>query len=114
MIYDQLATCVSGDLLREIYIQIMQRITLENQGGAQVKIDNVDVLDADFVYQEDSPGFKSNVKWNVSGTVGHWGHLHTRANQYVAEFGVEPIDGAWKIVSMQITDEADLGSTPVN
>ena len=114
VIYDQLATCVSGDLLREIYIQIMQRITLENQGGAQVKIDNVDVLDADFVYQEDSPGFKSNVKWNVSGTVGHWGHLHTRANQYVAEFGVEPIDGAWKIVSMQITDEADLGSTPVN
>jgi len=110
VIYDQLATCVSGDLLRKIYIQIMQRIKLEDQGGAQVKVNEVDVLETDFVYRDDSPGFKSNVKWNVLGSVGHWGHLHTRANQYVAEFGVEPVDGAWKIVSMQITDEANLGN----
>jgi hypothetical protein len=114
VVYDRLATCVSGDLLRDIYLQFMQRITLEKQGGAQVKIDNIDVLETDFVYREDSPGFKCNVKWNVSGTVGHWGHVHTRANQYVAEFSVEPVDGAWKIVSMQITDEADLGPPPVN
>jgi len=113
VVYDQLATCVTGDLLREIYLQFKRRITLENQGGAQVKIDDVDVLETDFIYRDDSPGFKSNVKWNVSGTVGHWGHLHRRANQYVAEFGVEPVDGTWKIVSLQITDEADLGSTPI-
>ena len=101
-------------LFREIYIQIRQRIKLEDQGGAQVKINDVDVLATDFVFREDSPGFETSVKWNVIGSIGHWGHLHTRANQYVAEFGVEPIDGAWKIVSMQITDEANLGSKPVN
>ena len=108
VVYDQLATCVSGNLLREIYVQIMQRIQLEDQGGAQVKVNEVEVLETDFVFRDDSPGFESNVTWNVLGSVGHWGHLHTRANQYVAEFGVEPVDGAWKIVSMQITNEANL------
>lgn len=114
VVYDQLATCVAGDLLREIYIQIMQRISLVDQGGAQVKVDDVEVVEAEFDFREDSPGFDSVVKWNVIGTVGHWGHLHSRANQYVAEFGVQPVDGAWKIVSMQITNEADLGTKPIN
>jgi hypothetical protein len=113
LIYDRLATCVSGDLLREIYMQIRQRIKLADQGGAQVKINDVDMLEAEFKHREDSPGFKAKVTWNVMGSIGHWGHLHTRANQYVAELGIEPVDGAWKIVALQITDEVNLGAMPV-
>ncbi len=33
----------------------------------------------------------------VAGSVGHWGHVHQRINQYVARFTVEPLDDVWKI-----------------
>lgn len=113
IVYDQLSTCVSGELLRDIYIQIMKRIRLEDQGGAKVKVNEVEVLTTEFVFREDSPGFQSNVKWNVIGSVGHWGHLHQRANQYQAEFNIEPVDQVWKIVSMQITDEVNLANESI-
>ena len=88
---------------------MLRRIKLEDQGGAQVKIDKVEILSNDIAFP-DEVGFKSTVKWNVSGTIGHWGHLHTRANQYDADFRICPVDGVWKIVSLQVTDEINLGS----
>jgi len=39
------------------------------------------------------------------GSVGHWGHIHTRKNQYHAIIIVEPVDGAWKIVGLELLDE---------
>ena len=39
------------------------------------------------------------------GTVGHWGHIHTRKNQYHAIIDVEPVDGAWKIVGLELLEE---------
>ncbi len=48
----------------------------------------------------------------MAGSVGHWGHIHQRINQYVAEFTVQAIDGAWKITSLEILEESRLpGST---
>ena len=38
--------------------------------------------------------------------MGHWGHLHQRSNRYDAEIGVAIRDGAWKIVSIEMLDEA--------
>ena len=39
------------------------------------------------------------------GTVGHWGHIHTRKNQYHANINVEPVDGTWKITRLELLDE---------
>jgi hypothetical protein len=39
------------------------------------------------------------------GTVGHWGHIHTRKNQYEANITVEPVDGSWKISSLELLEE---------
>ena len=110
LVYDQLATSVTGDLLRELYLQMMQRIKLESQGGARVKIKQLDILETEFSAADDAPGFDARVRWNVFGQVGHWGHLHMRGNQYVADFSVQPDAGVWKITSMQIVDEEVLGS----
>ena len=30
------------------------------------------------------------------GSVGHWGYIHIRKNQYEANITVEPVDGTWK------------------
>jgi hypothetical protein len=53
-------------------------------------------------------GFVARSKWNVAGSVGHWGHIHQRTNQYVAEFVVQAIDGVWKITKLDLIHEERL------
>jgi hypothetical protein len=46
-----------------------------------------------------------NSKWTAFGTVGHWGHVHARKNQYEANITIQPIEGAWKIVGLELVEE---------
>ncbi len=39
------------------------------------------------------------------GTVGHWGHVHTRRNLYDAIVTIEAVDGAWKITDLEVIEE---------
>ena len=86
---------------------------LEGQGGARVKTDAVDILDADPQDVTESGGFVYRCRWNASGSVGHWGHIHRRTNQYRAVFTVEPIEGRWTIAAIDLREEKriDLGTT---
>lgn len=104
LVYDQLATSLSGDLLRETYLQTRKRLVLPDQGGAQIKIDNVAVLTNKLLSVEDQ-AFSCRCNWMVTGTIGHWGHLHRRQLGFEANFIVEPTDEGWKITSMQIINE---------
>ena len=47
-------------------------------------------------------GFAAVATWTVSGSVGHWGHIHQRRNRYRAELTVRPLDGAWKLTDIEI------------
>ena len=39
------------------------------------------------------------------GTVGHWGHVHTRKNLYDAIVTVEAVEGNWKITNLELLEE---------
>ena len=109
-----IAAGVIPEAISDVTSRIRQVFIME-EGKATPKDENgVTMLDSEFEYRDNSPGFRATATWNVMGNIGHWVHLHTRANQYVAELGIEPVDKAWKIVSLQITDEVNLGATPVN
>ena len=44
----------------------------------------------------DSPeeaAFRADATWHVNGSVGHWGHVHTRSNRYRANLLVQAIEG---------------------
>ena len=56
----------------------------------------------------DGVGFTADCRWNVTGSVGHWGHIHQRRNQYNALITVRAIDGAWKITVMKLLSEERL------
>ena len=110
-VYDALANSVDGDLLRELYLQILQGLKMQEQGGAVSRIREVTLLDgkaeplgksADAANQS---GFRYHCRWNVAGTVEHWGHIHSRTNQYEAIFVVEPRGSAWKITDVDVLDE---------
>ena len=105
-VYDKLALSVSGDLLASIYLQNRKLFAVRKAGGAQAKIKQVDILDVAAEKISDRPlAFAFKSKWTAMGTVGHWGHVHTRKNLYDAIVTVEAVEGNWKITNLELLEE---------
>ena len=105
-VYDRLATSVQGNLLSEIYLQNRKSMVVTQAGGARARVKEVEILDVNVNNLDDSPlGLLFHAKWTAMGTVGHWGHIHMRKNQYDANITVEPVDGAWKITGLELLEE---------
>jgi hypothetical protein len=104
--YDKLALTVMGDLLAELYLQNRKSFAIRKAGGAQAKIKTVDVRQAQAKRLEGgSLGYAITGRWTALGTVGHWGHIHTRQNLYDAVVTVEAIDGHWMITDLDLLEE---------
>jgi len=112
VIYDALARSASGDLLTDIYLETRRSLELANQGGARAKVKTVEVLDATNESLGGERGFRTRATWNVAGSVGHWGHVHQRVNQYEAELTVQVINDAWRITDLEVLQEERLLTTP--
>jgi hypothetical protein len=106
-IYDVLSASVEGDLLTRIFIEVRQSLELVNQGGARVKVQQIDLVDLD-ARPGRNGGFLATATWNVRGSVGHWGHLHQRNNQVRAELDIEPVGAVWKLTGIEILEEQRL------
>ena len=105
-IYDTLAHSVSGDLLTQTYLETRRGLELASQGGARAKVQEIEMLEVES--ETEGSGFRATSTWNVAASVGHWGHIHQRRNQYIAELTVEPVDGVWKITSLELIEEKRL------
>jgi len=106
-IYDVLAKSVTGNLLNVVYLETRNGLELANQGGAQVKVKNIEMLEARNIGENDD-GLLVEARWNVAGSVGHWGHIHQRTNAYHARLTLRDIDGVWKLTSLDILEEERL------
>jgi preprotein translocase subunit YajC len=105
-VYDRLATSVNGDLLTDIYLQNRKSMVVTQAGGARAKVKEIEIQDVSVKHLDDRPlALLFHSKWTAMGTVGHWGHIHTRKNQYEANITVEPVDGAWKITNLELLEE---------
>jgi hypothetical protein len=110
-VYDRLATSVSGDLLSEIYLQNRKSLVVTQAGGARARVKEVEILDVEVNHLNDRfLGLLFHAEWTAMGTVGHWGHIHMRKNQYEANITVEPVDGAWKITDLELLEEKRIDS----
>jgi hypothetical protein len=114
-VYDRLATSVSGDLLSEIYLQNRKSLVVTQAGGARARVKEVEILDVEVNHLKDRfLGLLFHAKWTAMGTVGHWGHIHMRKNQYEANITVEPVGGAWKITDLELLEEKRIDSYAQN
>ncbi|NIO04201.1 MAG: hypothetical protein GTN74_06185, partial [Proteobacteria bacterium] len=105
-VYDRLATSASGDLLADIYLQNRKSLVVTQAGGARARVKEVEILDVAVEHLDDRPlGLLFYAKWTAMGTVGHWGHIHTRKNQYEAKITVESVGGVWKITDLELIEE---------
>ncbi len=108
-IYDGLAQSVDGKLLSKLYLDLNDSLRIKEQGGAVAVITDVKLLEGDHRKNEKyfssvEPGFVYRCKWNLIGTIEHWGHIHERTNTYDATFDVQAIDKEWKITDMRMND----------
>ncbi len=105
-VYDKLAISVSGDLLTEVYLQSRKSMVIEQAGGAQAKVKEVDVLETEVKESSKQKGaLDIKTKWTAIGSVGHWGHIHTRQNVYDAILTLAVADGSWKITGIELLEE---------
>ncbi len=107
-IYDTLERSVDGDLLTDIYLETRRSLELANQGGARAKVKMVELESIEIIPGSIGHGFDAKVTWNVVGSVGHWGHIHTRSNQYQAELSIRVVENHWKLTAMNVLQEQRL------
>ncbi len=107
VIYDVLEKSVSGELLTDIYLETQKGLELANQGGARVKVKTTEVSNAELVAR-DGNRLTIASAWSVSGSIGHWGHIHQRTNAYRANLEISEIDGVWKLTGLEILEEKRL------
>jgi hypothetical protein len=106
-VYDILGRSVEGDLLEEIYLETRRGLELANQGGARARVKAIELTDI-AASSGEKGAVVARTTWNVFGSVGHWGHIHSRSNRYEAELEISPSEGVWKLSRMEILDEQRL------
>jgi hypothetical protein len=108
-VYDKLALTVSGDLLADIYLQSRQSLAVQQAGGAQAKVKELEIREASATRRDDDGfGYDVRAQWTAMGTVGHWGHTHIRQNLYDAILTIESVDGVWKVTGMEVLEETRI------
>ena len=102
-VYDALAHSVNGPLLDELFLKIQSGLRMQEQGGAIANVQEVRVISIKPTL--DNPE-SLDCKWNVTGTVEHWGHIHTRENQYSARIKLDVSEkGRGRISKFEVTNE---------
>jgi hypothetical protein len=107
-IYDLLARSADGPLLKQLYLDIIAGLSLDESEAARVHVAEF-ASEVEEVSPGSSPGsFTAKTSWSALGTVGHWGHAHTRTNVNLGRVTVSPVNGAWKITALEILDQRRL------
>ena len=106
-VYDKLAICVDGDILTDIYLKNRKSFEVKQAGGARAKVSQVDILETQIMPEQErlNKSLKLKAQWSAVGTVGHWGHIHTRKNVYEALITPQVSDGAWKMTELSLLEE---------
>lgn len=104
-VYDALAASVTGGLLRKLYLQIKRSLLMAEQGGAVSRVTDVKVVSNKMNHGSSADAFQSRCSWRVTGTVEHWGHIHTRENEYEAVLTLNSVNGFWKFSGVEIIGE---------
>ena len=110
-IYDRLDAAIDGELLGELYEQIrlsllqaeeeMKLGVVTGLEPMRTEIGAIDASDRDPV----GLGFDVSHRWRVDGTVYHWGHSHTRAHVYDADYRVEFTEDGWRMTEHRLRSQ---------
>jgi hypothetical protein len=105
-VYDALAHSVTGDLLEELFLKIQSGLRMQEQGGAVAHVKRVRIMQISPGENAEDGRLPVDCTWRVIGTVEHWGHIHTRENEYSARIHLSTTpEDRGRIVGFEVTDE---------
>lgn len=103
--YDALSAVVAGPLLRSLYLQIRRSLLMAEQGGSRSRVLEVRPVSGTVIGTPSRSEFQIELRWRVSGEVEHWGHIHTRENEYLGKLSVKNADGFWKLSELKFLSQ---------
>lgn len=103
-VYDVLERSVEGELLRRLYLETIQALTLEGREGTRVHITEFQVTVDKVLPSANGQGFVADCNWMARGLVGHWGHTHSRLNIYNARITLVPVSDEWKLTGLEVQE----------
>ncbi|WP_461782468.1 hypothetical protein [Prosthecobacter sp.] len=103
-VYDVLERSVDGELLRKLYLETIQALTLEGREGTRVTIAEFSATVDKVEANTKGEGFTADCNWMARGIVGHWGHSHPRVNIYNARVTITPAKGEWKLIGLEVQE----------
>jgi hypothetical protein len=103
-VYDVLARSVDGELLRKLYLETIQALTLDGREGTRVTIAEFSATVDKVEKNPNGPGFVADCNWMARGIVGHWGHSHPRLNIYNARVTITPVKDEWKLTGLEVQE----------
>ena len=107
-VYDALEHSVTGNLLEDLFLKIQSGLRMQEQGGAIARVKRVEVGKIALAENSnhDPREIDLDATWRVTGTVEHWGHIHTRENEFAARMKISATpEGRGRIVGFEVTDE---------
>jgi hypothetical protein len=105
-VYDALEHSVTGDLLEELFLKIQSGLRMQEQGGAVAHVKRVRIMQIASGKNAKDERVPVDCTWRVTGTVEHWGHIHTRENEYTARIHLSTTpEDRGRIVTFEVTDE---------
>lgn len=103
-VYDVLARSVDGELLRKLYLETIQALTLDGREGTRVTIAEFSATVDKVEPNPKGAGFIADCNWMARGIVGHWGHSHPRVNIYNARVTITPVKDEWKLTGLEVQE----------
>jgi hypothetical protein len=91
-------------LIREIYLQIKRALIVAEQGSASLHVRDV-VVNSVVITHDDGEQLTMRCRWQVTGTVEHWGHLHTRVDEFVGELTLSRERTGWMLDKFHVSEQ---------
>lgn len=118
-VYDALSQSVDGRLLERLYDEVYRSLVMQEEGGAVSRVEEVRHLELDVdsvgvVGDEARAGFEVTALWQVDGVVFHWGHAHSRTNEYHARYTVHAAEEGWRIADSQVLAQRRVDADPLS
>lgn len=105
---ERLAVSVRREQLADVYLENRRALELEIRGGARARVDEAEILEVPSVRRDGEGGFRLLATRTLSGSVNHFGHVHSRRSRYDAGLGLIAIGGTWKLRGIELLDERRL------
>jgi hypothetical protein len=103
-LHDAMILNVAPDKLEEVLLEAQRALAIEIQGGGAARVEGVEDVVVKDIEGLDNGGFRALTEWRADASAGHWGHLHQRRLRFRALMELAPVERAWKLTGLTVTD----------